>query len=72
MPDGAPRIIQAPPVTIISATDLGNVEVAKEGNLYLLTDPRGDIRSGRSRARPVSTSTRGSCRPPSCGSTGPS
>ena len=26
------------------ATDLGSVEVAKEGNLYLLTDPRGDIR----------------------------
>ena len=44
MPDGAPRIIQAPPVTIISATDLGNVEVTKEGNHYLLTDPRGDIR----------------------------
>ena len=44
MPDGAPRIIQAPPVSIISATDLGNVEVTKEGNHYLLTDPRGDIR----------------------------
>ena len=44
MPDGAPRIIPAPPVSIISATDLGNVEVTKEGNHYLLTDPRGDIR----------------------------
>ena len=44
MPDGTPRIIEAPTVSIISATDLGNVEVAKEGNHYLLTDPRGDIR----------------------------
>ena len=42
--DSAPRTIPAPPPTIIPATDLGNVEVAKEGNLYLLTDPRGDIR----------------------------
>ncbi len=32
------------PVRIIPATDLGNVEVAKVGNLYLLTDQRGDIR----------------------------
>ncbi len=32
------------PVRIIPATDLGNVEVAKVANLYLLTDPRGDIR----------------------------
>ena len=31
-------------VTIVPATDLGSVEVAKRGNLYLLTDPRGDIR----------------------------
>ncbi|MFL5675092.1 MAG: glycogen debranching N-terminal domain-containing protein [Chloroflexota bacterium] len=31
-------------MTIIPATDLGNVEVAKAGNLYLLTDARGDIR----------------------------
>jgi glycogen debranching enzyme len=29
---------------IVAATDLGSVEVAKRGNLYLLTDPRGDIR----------------------------
>ena len=28
----------------MAATDLGNVEVAKHGNLYLLTDPRGDVR----------------------------
>jgi hypothetical protein len=38
------RTIPAPPPSIIPATDLGNVEVAKAGNLYLLTDPRGDIR----------------------------
>ena len=36
--------VPPPPVTIIPATDLGNVEVAKAGNLYLLTDARGDIR----------------------------
>ena len=41
-PRRAPSPSPAP--TIIPATDLGNVEVAKEGNLYLLTDPRGDIR----------------------------
>jgi glycogen debranching enzyme len=40
----APRSIPAPPASIIPATDLGNVEVAKAGNLYLLTDARGDIR----------------------------
>jgi glycogen debranching enzyme len=44
MPDGTPRIIAAPSAPIISATDLGSVEVTKEGNHYLLTDPRGDIR----------------------------
>ena len=38
------RTIPAPAVTIVPATDLGNVEVAKAGNLYLLTDQRGDIR----------------------------
>ena len=38
------RTIPAPTVTIVPATDLGSVEVAKSGNLYLLTDPRGDIR----------------------------
>jgi glycogen debranching enzyme len=40
----APRTIPAPAPSIIAATDLGNVEVAKAGNLYLLTDARGDIR----------------------------
>ena len=38
------RSIPAPAVTIVPATDLGSVEIAKRGNLYLLTDPRGDIR----------------------------
>ena len=38
------RTIPAPATTILAATDLGNVEVAKHGNLYLLTDPRGDVR----------------------------
>ena len=45
MPDhSTPRTIPVAAPTIIPATDLGSVEVAKEGNLYLLTDPRGDIR----------------------------
>jgi glycogen debranching enzyme len=44
MPEGTPRTIAAPSTPIIPATDLGNVEVTKEGNHYLLTDPRGDIR----------------------------
>ena len=39
-----PRTVPVSAPTIIPATDLGSVEVAKEGNLYLLTDPRGDIR----------------------------
>ncbi|MEO8438319.1 MAG: glycogen debranching N-terminal domain-containing protein, partial [Chloroflexota bacterium] len=38
------RTIDVPPATIVPATDLGSVEVAKEGNFYLLTDQRGDIR----------------------------
>jgi glycogen debranching enzyme len=38
------RTIPAPVVSIVPATDLGSVEVAKSGNLYLLTDQRGDIR----------------------------
>jgi glycogen debranching enzyme len=38
------RTIPPPTPTIIAATDLGNVEVAKHGNLYLLSDQRGDIR----------------------------
>jgi glycogen debranching enzyme len=40
----ATRTIPAPAATIQPATDLGSVEVAKSGNLYLLTDQRGDIR----------------------------
>ncbi len=38
------RTIEPPVMSIVAATDLGNVEVAKHGNLYLLTDPRGDVR----------------------------
>src|SRR3954452_15819329 len=38
------RTIAPPVTTIMPATDLGNVEVAKHGNLYLLTDQRGDVR----------------------------
>ena len=38
------RSIPAPVAAIVAATDLGSVEVAKHGNLYLLTDPRGDVR----------------------------
>src|SRR5262245_61213707 len=38
------RTIPPPAAHIVAATDLGNVEVAKHGNLYLLTDPRGDVR----------------------------
>ena len=45
MPGRPPsQTIPAPTPTIIPATDLGSVDVGKEGNLYLLTDPRGDIR----------------------------
>lgn len=45
MPGRPPsHTIPAPTPTIIPATDLGSVDVGKEGNLYLLTDPRGDIR----------------------------
>ena len=40
----ASRTVPAPTLTIVPATDLGSVAVAKRGNLYLLTDPRGDIR----------------------------
>jgi glycogen debranching enzyme len=38
------RNVPAPVATIVPATDLGSVEVAKSGNVYLLTDGRGDIR----------------------------
>src|SRR3954451_4121582 len=37
------RMIPAPSPTILPATDLGRVEIAKHGNLYLLTDGQGDI-----------------------------
>jgi glycogen debranching enzyme len=37
------RTIAAPDYLIARATDLGGVEVLKHGNLYLLTDPFGDI-----------------------------
>ncbi len=38
-----PRTIDPPAPRIIPATDLGGVEVAKQANLYLLTDGRGDV-----------------------------
>jgi glycogen debranching enzyme len=38
------RSITPAAASIVPATDLGSVEVAKHGNLYLLTDPRGDVR----------------------------
>ena len=38
------RTIPAPVVSIVPATDLGSVEVAKRGNRYLLTDRWGDVR----------------------------
>ncbi|MEA2619724.1 MAG: hypothetical protein QOC97_497 [Chloroflexota bacterium] len=45
MPVRSPtRTIPPPVVSIIPATDLGSVEVAKRGNRYLLTDHWGDIR----------------------------
>ncbi len=37
------RRIASPPRTIVRATDLGGVGVLKEGGLFLLTDPFGDI-----------------------------
>ena len=47
--------------TIVPATDLGSVEVAKDGNLYLLTD-RGATSGWTVAAWACTTSTRGSCR----------
>ena len=40
-----PQPVQLPPPhpTIVAATDLGGVGVLKHGNLFLLTDPFGDI-----------------------------
>jgi glycogen debranching enzyme len=43
MPRAGTRTIPAPTPTILPATDLGRVEIAKHGNLYLLTDGQGDI-----------------------------
>jgi len=37
------RLVEARLVPITQATDLGSVQVLKHGNLYLLTDPFGDI-----------------------------
>jgi len=37
------RYFEVPPVRIEQATDLGNVQVLKHANLYLLTDQFGDI-----------------------------
>ncbi|MET0228037.1 MAG: glycogen debranching N-terminal domain-containing protein, partial [Actinomycetes bacterium] len=37
------RYLPARPTPIVRATDLGSVQVLKHGNLYLLTDPFGDI-----------------------------
>src|SRR4029079_6225658 len=42
---GATQAIQLPPPrpSIVPATDLGGVGVLKHGNIFLLTDPFGDI-----------------------------
>ena len=40
---GEVRFVDPRPVEIVKATDLGYVQVLKHGNLYLLTDPFGDI-----------------------------
>ncbi len=37
------RFLAARPSPIVRATDLGSVQVLKHGNLYLLTDPFGDV-----------------------------
>ncbi|HEY7131806.1 MAG TPA: glycogen debranching N-terminal domain-containing protein, partial [Candidatus Limnocylindrales bacterium] len=41
--DGGVTFVEAREVPIERATDLGSVQVLKHGNLYLLTDPFGDI-----------------------------
>ena len=43
MPRAGTRTIPAPDADDRPATDLGRVEIAKHGNLYLLTDGQGDI-----------------------------
>jgi glycogen debranching enzyme len=42
-PNGAVRFFEPHPTPIEKATDLGNVQVLKHENLYLLTDQFGDI-----------------------------
>ena len=44
-PDDRARPATSTPVVrpIVKATDLGSVQVLKQGNLYLLTDPFGDV-----------------------------
>ena len=41
--DGGVAFVEPRVVPIQKATDLGSVQVLKHGNLYLLTDPFGDI-----------------------------
>src|ERR1700694_3080801 len=43
--DGEIRFIEPRVLPIDKATDLGSVQVLKHGNLFLLTDPFGDIHS---------------------------
>ena len=38
---------------IVKATDLGSVQVLKQGNQYLLTDPFGDVHPDTRGPRPV-------------------
>ena len=40
---GATRFIEPVVRPIVKATDLGSVQVLKQGNLFLLTDPFGDV-----------------------------
>jgi glycogen debranching enzyme len=42
-PESATRFIEPVVRPIVKATDLGSVQVLKEGNLFLLTDPFGDV-----------------------------
>src|SRR5689334_15497797 len=43
-PAGGVAFVEPRVLPIEKATDLGSVQVLKHGNLYLLTDPFGDIR----------------------------